>query len=94
MTLRKLSRLSIFLSMTIIRSDNTEDITVTMVDLPTTIKGYVVESFDGWYTIVLNSRLNHEQNVESYLHELSHVSCLDFEKCNVHDIETMAHKQK
>ena len=50
-------------------------------DLPCTCKGMVVRMFDDgetYDTIVLNSRLNWEQNVETYKHELWHIEHDDF----------------
>lgn len=58
-----------------------EDIKVIYVDLPCTVKGMVVRMFDDGEdcdTIVLNSRLNWEQNIETYKHELWHVKQDDF----------------
>lgn len=61
-------------------------------DLPTSIGGYVVKGIDDTYTIVLNSKLSHEDNVKSYLHELSHIKKHDFEKTDVQEIESEAHR--
>lgn len=55
---------------------------VVYADLPCTCKGMVVRMFDdGEYydTIVLNSRLNREQNVETCKHELWHIEHDDFD---------------
>lgn len=55
---------------------------VIYADLPERIKGYVVRMFDdGEYfdTIVLNSRLNREQNVITYKHECWHIENGDFD---------------
>lgn len=54
---------------------------VIFADLPCTCKGLVVRMFDDgedYDTIVLNSRLNWEQNIETYLHELIHIDRDDF----------------
>ncbi len=68
-----------------------EGIFTYYTDLPTTIGGFVVENGDMSYTIVLNSRLNHERNIISYEHELKHIVNNDFEKYNVQEIECKAH---
>jgi len=57
-----------------------ENVFVYMVELPNTVKAYVVANADSTYTIVLNSRLSHEQNVLSYLHELDHIRNGDYDK--------------
>ena len=53
-----------------------EEKRVLFADLPCTCKGMVVRMFDDGEThdtIVLNSRLNWEQNIETYKHELWHI---------------------
>lgn len=49
------------------------DYRIIMLDLPTTVKGYVLQTFDGFNTIVLNSRLNVWQNRKTLRHELDHI---------------------
>jgi len=69
-----------------------ENVFVSMVELPNSVKAYVVANADSTYTIVLNSRLNHEQNVLSYLHELDHIRNGDYDKkLNADVIELYAH---
>jgi hypothetical protein len=69
------------------------DIFVTMVDLPATVKSYVVANADQSYTIVLNSKLSYEQNMISYKHELEHIRNGDYEKkCSADFIEINAHR--
>lgn len=69
-----------------------DDINVLYADMPTTIRSYVVNNKDMSYTIILNSRLSHEQNVVSYQHELNHIFNGDYDKkCNVDMIEVNAH---
>lgn len=58
-----------------------KNIRVVYADLPCTCKGMVVRMFDDgedYDTVVLNSRLNWEQNVETYKHELWHIEQDDF----------------
>lgn len=58
-----------------------KNIRVVYADLPCTCKGMVVRMFDDgedYDTVVLNSRLNWEQNVETYKHELWHIEHDDF----------------
>ncbi len=65
---------------------------VRLMDLPPRIKGFVVRR-NGEDVIVLNSRLNSEQNMKTYLHEKKHIENGDFEKLNVDEIERDAHNE-
>lgn len=70
-----------------------EDVKVSLADLPGTIKAFVISHADQTYTIVLNSRHTHEQNLISYAHELEHIRNGDYEKkCSADMIEMFAHK--
>ena len=64
-----------------------------LMDLPTTVRGFVVGKDEP--TIVLNARLSHEANIETYKHELKHIEHElkhierdDFEKFNVEVCES------
>ena len=68
-----------------------DDIKIIFQDLPSTIRGFTV-SHDGYYTIILNSKLNHEQNQLSYIHEILHIDNDDFSSNSTADkIEQIAH---
>lgn len=70
-----------------------DDYNVVMQDLPTTIGGFTKET-DGYYTIVLNSRMTHERNRQSYIHEMSHIDNMDFDRdCSVDQIEVETHRR-
>ena len=45
---------------------------VRLLDLPTSIRGFVRETAEG-YTIVINSRMSSETQRKTYLHELEHI---------------------
>ena len=69
-----------------------DEVNVSYADMPTTVRSYVVNNADMTYTIILNSRLSHEQNLISYAHELQHIENGDYDKkCNVDVIEINAH---
>lgn len=69
-----------------------ENVFVKLIELPYSIRSYVVLNKDQTYTIVLNSRLSHEQNLISYQHEIDHIKNGDYEKkCSVDWIEINAH---
>ena len=71
----------------------TLDVNVILADMPTSIPAYSVANPDLSYTIVLNSRLNHERQLMAYHHEMNHIKNGDFEKkCSADVIECYAHK--
>jgi len=71
---------------------NLNDIFVTLVELPGTVRSFVIAHADQTYTIVLNSKLSHEQHLLSYQHELDHIRNGDYDKkCSVDMIEINAH---
>ena len=69
------------------------DTRVVYKDLPTTIGGCVKET-DGFYTIILNSRMTFERNQESYLDEIDHIitGALDQDR-PADQIETESHRK-
>lgn len=65
---------------------------VKLIDLPYHVKGFV-SRVDGEDIIILNSRLSHEANVETYKHELEHIAQNDLTSdCEVNVIECIRHK--
>ena len=58
------------------------EVRVIYADLPPRIKGMLVKTFDEeeCYTVVINSRLNIEQQREAYEHELKHMKARDFDE--------------
>ena len=69
-----------------------DDVFVNLIELPGTIRSFVVANADWTYTIMLNSRLSREQNIISYKHELEHIQNGDYDKkCSVDLIEITAH---
>ena len=70
-----------------------ENVFVKLIELPYSIRSYVVSNKDQTYTIVLNSRLSYEQNLASYQHEIDHINNGDYEKKFTADfIEINAHR--
>ena len=70
------------------------NIAVRYCDLPCTVRGFVVRQCedDEFYTIILNSRLTHEQLKNTYLHELQHIVLGDFDSAlSVSQIELLRH---
>ena len=55
------------------------DLVVRIVNLPTTISGFVSKSPDGMYNIYLNANHSCEMRHETYRHELEHILNGDFE---------------
>lgn len=56
------------------------EVFVFVTDMPTGIRGHVNANKDGSYTIFINARLNHEQQIKAYLHEIKHIAEDDFYK--------------
>lgn len=68
------------------------DINVVLVDMPSTIKEYVVANKDLTFTVVLNAKHSYETRLKAYQHALSHIQNGDFEKtCSADLIEIYAH---
>ena len=65
------------------------------VDLPGTVSGTLVEVFDegeDYSTVVINSRLNAEQQQEAIDHECRHYNARDFDMdYNVNELEFERH---
>ena len=55
------------------------------------IKEMVVPNEDGSYTILLNSRLSYEKQIECCKHALNHIINDDFQLSDVNEIEYHAH---
>lgn len=70
-----------------------EQINTRYANMPCAIKAYTVLNADNTYTIMLNSRHNHEQLLKSYQHEIAHIVGDDFssDKDDVDVIEFDAH---
>lgn len=66
-------------------------VNVQFLNLPGRIKAVATKNEDESYTVVINSRLNHEQQLEGYQHELYHIDNNDFCKEDVDCIEYNAH---
>ena len=71
-----------------------DDIYVYIVDLKSSVPEMVTQNPDGTYTVILNARYSYERQVEACIHACRHIDGGDFEKTDVQEIETDAHKQK
>jgi len=70
------------------------NVNVKLCDFPHNIRGFVVRKCedDIYYTVMLNSRLSFEQQQRTYLHELEHIMCDDFNSgMDVNLIERIRH---
>lgn len=69
-----------------------ENIFVRHYNLPHSIRSYVVANRDMSFTIVINSRLSAETQLQAYKHELDHIANGDYDKTgNVSLLELNAH---
>lgn len=66
-------------------------INVQYVNMDTAISEQIVSNKDGSYTVLLNARLTHENNISGYKHALKHIIGDDFSKYSADDIERFAH---
>lgn len=69
-------------------------VNVKFLDLPPKIKAVATKNEDNTYTVILNSKLNYEQQLESYKHEIDHIKNNDFCKECVDHIEYQAHNKR
>ena len=58
---------------------------IRLMNLPTSVRGFVYHDDEGELYIVLNSRLSHEQNLSTYVHELKHIRRGDMDNPNYHE---------
>lgn len=70
------------------------DINTQLIDMDVLVGEQVIKNKDDSYTILLNSRLSHERQLECYLHAINHIQGNDFEKRNSNIIELEAHNDK
>ncbi len=69
-----------------------ENIFTHYVDMPTTIRSFVVCNADMSFTIIINSKIGRFQQLSAYQHELSHIRNGDYNKNGSVDIiELYAH---
>ncbi len=50
-----------------------EERPAALVDLPTSVRGFCYHDDDGECYIVLNARLTREENINTFLHESTHI---------------------
>jgi hypothetical protein len=60
----------------------------TLVDLPTSVRGFCYHDDDGEEYIVLNSRLTHEQNQLTWIHEQKHIDSGEMYDAAYHEYGT------
>ena len=72
-----------------------QNFSTIFLNLPCKVRGFAVyNACEDFYTIVLNSRLSHSQNLETYIHELEHITNDDFySSMNASTLETIAHNR-
>lgn len=58
---------------------------VLIMDLPTSVRGFVFYDDNGDPVIVLNARLTHEQNCRTWLHEQGHIQRGEMDDPDYHE---------
>ena len=75
-------------------SELNEYVRVYQYDLPCSFRGFTKPFPDGYYAIILNSRLSWEQNVKTLQHEYDHILNNDFDSdYPVGQIEIQRHEK-
>lgn len=62
-----------------------DHVPVILLDLPTTVRGFVTLGSDFFPIIIINSRLSREQQQKTYKHEMNHIRRGDM--CNEQYVE-------
>lgn len=68
-------------------TDEFDECTVRLKDLPPSVRGFVFHTDDGDPVVILNSRLTREANRRSWLHELRHVRRGDLDDPTYHEYQ-------
>lgn len=70
-----------------------ENIVVVYMNLPYSVNGFTLyNAAEGFYTIVLNSRLSYQEQIKTYEHELRHIKNGDFYSGK--SVETIENRRK
>ena len=69
----------------------TDDIYIYPADLPLGVKEIVAPCLDG-YTVYVNTRYTREAQTGAFYHAVGHIEGNDWEKDDVQEIETGAHR--
>ena len=67
------------------------DVNTFLLDMDVLIPEHVIANSDGSYTVLLNSRLSCERQLEAFSHAMKHIERNDFEKTDADNIELNAH---
>ncbi|MDE5820690.1 MAG: hypothetical protein K2N41_10820 [Lachnospiraceae bacterium] len=63
------------------------------MDMPTTIRSFVVSNNDTSFTIIINAKIGKDQQLRAYRHEINHIKNGDYDnKRPVNLIELSAHR--
>lgn len=69
-----------------------EEIFTYYVNMPTTIRSFVVSNNDMSFTIIINSKMGSNQQLMAYKHEIDHIKNGDYDRHYSADlIELFAH---
>lgn len=65
-----------------------DGVNTIVMDLPYDIDGLCRLNADDSYTIIINARCSHEQQITAFEHEVEHIKRMDHYKTDVENIET------
>ena len=69
-----------------------DDIYLYLVDIPGKSREIVTPCFGG-YTVYIDVKLSYEEKIDAYHHAMKHIADGDFDKDDVQEVETNAHKK-
>ena len=69
-----------------------DNIFTHLQDMPPSVSEFVTKNPDNTYSVFINAKLSREARMGAFRHAMRHISCNDFEKCDVQKIECEAHK--
>lgn len=70
----------------------TTDVNIQLINFPNPGKEMVIPNDDGSFTILINSRISHEEQLKAYQHAMRHIESGDFQKDDTQQIEAQAHE--
>lgn len=63
-----------------------------IIDFPVRGNEMVMPNEDGSYTVLINAKLSHIGRIHAYEHAMQHIMNDDFQKMDVQEIESEAHR--
>ncbi len=68
-----------------------DSINIKLIPMEYSVKGVSCCNEDGSYTIIINSKISYEQQLEAYRHELRHIAHDDYRCDDIDWVELKTH---